>query len=73
MKRVDFNNPTKYVSFDKYGRCHYDLPCIVCKEPVGLTKEESDMVQYGRQNELGSKICEKCRKAILHIRKQINE
>lgn len=70
MQRHDPNNPMCYVRFDKYDGVRYDLPCIVCKEPVGLTKEESDLVKYGRQAELGSKMCDKCKKAILYIREQ---
>ena len=43
--------------------------CIVCNEPVPLTSEEEMRLEHGYT--IHSKICDKCKQAILYIRKQI--
>lgn len=44
--------------------------CIVCSESVLLTQlEEEKMVRYGMT--IGSKVCGKCKQAILYIRERI--
>ena len=45
--------------------------CIVCDEPIKLTPNEEVALNYGRP--IGSKVCDKCKQAILHIRKQIEQ
>lgn len=45
------------------------MPCLICGESVVLTQEEELSLQYGHS--VHSKICDKCKQAILHIRKQI--
>lgn len=47
------------------------IACIVCYEPVELTPNEEVALNYGRP--IGSKVCDKCKQAILHIRKQIEQ
>lgn len=44
-------------------------PCIVCGETAYLTLEEESRVRYGLNIE--SKICDKCRQAILYMREQM--
>lgn len=47
-------------------------PCLVCDELVELTQDESiSVLRYNRS--IPNKVCEKCKKAIMYIRKQINE
>lgn len=43
--------------------------CIVCSESVLLTQLEEEMVRYGMT--IGSKVCGRCKQAILYIREQI--
>lgn len=43
--------------------------CIVCSESIPLTQEEELSLQYGHS--IHSKICDKCKQAILHMREQI--
>ena len=43
--------------------------CIVCSESVPLTQLEEKMVCYGMT--IGSKVCGKCKQAILYIRERI--
>lgn len=50
----------------KYKIC---LPCIVCGESAELTKEEEVRLDYGRH--VGSKVCDKCKAAILYMRDQM--
>lgn len=45
------------------------MSCLICGESVVLTQEEELSLQYGHS--VHSKICDKCKQAILHIRKQI--
>lgn len=43
--------------------------CIICGEPVELTPNEELSLRRGFH--IDSKVCDKCREAILHTRKQI--
>ena len=43
--------------------------CIICEEPVELTPNEELSLRHGFH--IDSKVCDKCREAILHTRKQI--
>jgi hypothetical protein len=45
------------------------MPCIVCSESIPLTQEEEMSLRYGHS--IHSQICDKCKQAILHIRKQM--
>lgn len=47
------------------------VSCMVCNEAVLLTKNEEFLLSHGRS--VGSKICDKCKEAILHVRKQLDE
>ena len=44
--------------------------CAICEENVVLTPEEKTLLQYGHS--IGIKICDKCKQAILRMRKQID-
>lgn len=45
------------------------IACIVCGETVELTPNEEMSLRYGHS--VGSKMCEKCKQAILYIRNRI--
>lgn len=45
-------------------------PCIVCGETVPLTEDE-EMLVYGGRN-IQSKMCDKCKKAVLFIRELLD-
>ena len=49
----------------------YSLPCIICDESVKLTEREEMSVRHGHH--IPTKVCDKCKKAILYIRTQIKE
>lgn len=44
--------------------------CIICDEFVGLTENEKLSLLHG---DTQVKVCDKCKKAILYLRKQIDE
>lgn len=44
--------------------------CIVCNEVVLLTQEEEFALRHGHR--IHGKVCDKCKRAILHIRNQID-
>lgn len=43
--------------------------CIICGESVLLTEEEEATLRYGHH--IHSKVCDKCKAAILHMREQM--
>ena len=43
--------------------------CLVCGEGVPLTEEEEATMYYGHH--VHSKVCDKCKAAILYVREQI--
>lgn len=45
-------------------------PCIVCGETVPFTEYE-EMLVYSGHN-IQSKMCDKCKKAVLYIREQLD-
>lgn len=47
------------------------IACLICGEPVPLTENEEIRMNYGHP--LNSKVCDKCRHAILHIRNQLEK
>ena len=58
------------VKIDK-GSVKLSIPCLICNEPVELDEMELARLDHG----LGThpKICDKCKKAILHYRKELEE
>jgi hypothetical protein len=50
---------------------YYSTPCLMCNESVRLTDEEVIQLEHGR--DIHRKICDKCKQAVLHIRKQLDE
>lgn len=48
---------------------HLSVSCIVCGESVAITQNEEHMLKNGHS--IGSKVCEKCKQAILHMREQM--
>ena len=64
---------TKVVNIKKISNSHARAckSCIICGEPVELSELEAEAIQYscGR---VESKVCAKCRKAIMYIRGQID-
>ena len=53
----------------KYIKTHLSVGCIVCGESVILDEREVSMLEYGLP--IHSKVCDKCRAAILHMREQM--
>lgn len=49
--------------------CYLSTACLVCGEGVRLTTEEEYAMRSGFH--VNPKICDKCKEAILHIRKSI--
>ena len=47
------------------------LACLICDEPVRLNEIETKRFKYDMH--VNSKICDKCKKAILHYRKELEE
>ena len=47
------------------------ISCLICGEPVELDEMERSRLNYGLH--IHSKICDKCTKAILHYRKELEE
>lgn len=45
--------------------------CMICEETIVLTPEEQTLLQYGHS--IHNKICDKCKRAILYIREQIED
>ena len=52
-----------------YAKFSYSMPCIVCGEPVELSTEEILSLEYGHS--IHSKMCNKCKAAILYMREQM--
>lgn len=44
--------------------------CIICGESVELTEMEEAQLRYGRY--IHSKVCDKCKAAILYMREQMH-
>lgn len=52
-----------------FGKVYFSTPCIVCGEYVALNEMEEAALSYGRH--VSSKICDKCKAAILYMREQM--
>lgn len=50
-------------------RTHLSIACLVCGEPVVLDEQEEMRLDYGLP--IHSKICDKCKAAILYMRGQM--
>ncbi len=53
----------------KYIKPRIAVECIVCGESVTLDEWEVSRLDYGLP--IHSKVCDKCRAAILHMREQM--
>lgn len=51
---------------DVDNKYHFSIGCLICNEPVPLTEEEESRMLYGLH--IHSKICDKCKQAVLHVR-----
>jgi hypothetical protein len=47
----------------------YTMPCLICDESVDLTDDDVAAMNHGRH--IRSKVCDKCKQAILHMRRCI--
>ena len=47
------------------------IGCLVCNEPVKLNELEKCQLDYGHH--ISPKLCPKCKEAILHTRKELEE
>ena len=61
----------KYASIEEVNAAmnikrHICIPCLVCGEGVTLTEEEEATMYYGHH--VHSKVCDKCKEAILYMR-----
>lgn len=62
----------KFIEIDGFSNnATICISCIVCGEGVPLS--DIELYHYMRGSYVDSKICDKCKQAILHIRKQIDE
>lgn len=60
-----------YISVDgKQLNYSYSISCLVCDEPVNLTEEEVMTLKYGHP--IHSKMCNKCKQAILRMREELD-
>ena len=50
---------------------HYSKPCLVCGDDIALTEQEQIMLEHGLSIE--PKICDKCKKAILKMREELED
>ena len=68
---METKKETKTVSIDisKMPSFKYSIACIICSEPVELTEMETAQLEYGHH--IHSKVCDKCRMAIMYLRNQI--
>ncbi len=51
------------------GRTYLSIACLVCGEPVVLDEQEKMRLDHGLP--IHSKICDKCKAAILYMREQM--
>lgn len=47
------------------------ISCLICGEPVPLTEMEESRLDYGLP--IHSKVCDKCKVAILYMREQMEQ
>ena len=66
---INFSKAGNVVYINKSLETYYSKPCIICDESVRLSNEEEELLKRGLT--VGSKICDKCKQAILYIRNQI--
>lgn len=59
---------TVYVTCD-VANVSYGTACIICGESVELTENEVILLKHGLS--IHSKVCEKCKRAILYVRNQL--
>ena len=66
------NNNSCYVTVDTSTQLkpRYSIGCVICDEPVELTDNEVMAMQHGHH--IHSKVCDKCRQAVLYIRQRID-
>ena len=55
----------------KAMRINLSIACLICDEPVALSEMEQSRLNHGL--DIHSKVCDKCKKAILHYRKELEE
>lgn len=51
------------------GEARLSIACLVCGKPVALDEQEEMRLDYGLP--IHSKICDKCKAAILYMREQM--
>ena len=57
------------VDISKQPKSYLCTSCLICGESVPLTEREELQIRHGMN--IHSKICDKCREAILYMRKQM--
>lgn len=57
------------VDIATFGESYLSVSCLVCGESVRLDPQEELGLRYG--NHIYSKICDKCKAAILYAREQM--
>ena len=53
------------------SKSHLGMACIICGESVKLTDNECLALRHGHK--LDGKVCDKCKKAIMYMREQIEK
>ncbi len=69
MENSIYNNKRE-INLAMRDRAHLSIACLVCGEPVPLDEHEEMMLDY--RLSIDSKICDKCKAAILHMREQMH-
>lgn len=60
---------TREVNLAMRGGAHLSIGCLVCGEPVVLDEQEEMRLDHGLP--IHSKICDKCKAAILYMREHM--
>lgn len=55
----------------KETKCVLSKACLICGEGIILTENEKEALYCGYH--IDNKVCDKCKQAILYIRKQMEE
>ena len=59
------------VSTAELAKSKWGVPCIICNETVPLSEMESLQLEHGLYR--GSKVCDKCKAAVMKIREEMGE
>lgn len=58
-------------TFDHVNNYSISIACIICGEAVPLSEEEAMSLRHGHH--IHSKVCDKCKQAVLYLRKEMDK